>query len=99
MRTVRCSTLGRMTWLLEHYVRQRTKEKGPLRVLSPCSDAESYLLLPPLRPGLPGTPPSSSFERRGLPWFELPGSQDSAPLPTPWLQCFFLLGAGFGIPA
>src|SRR5947207_7245064 len=48
-----------------------------------------YFLLPPLRPGLPGTPPSSSFERNGLPWFELPGSQPSGPLPTPWLHfCF-----------
>src|SRR4249920_2282191 len=43
-------------------------------------------LLPPLRPGSPGTPPSSSFEREGSPWFELPGSQPSGPLPTPWLH-------------
>src|SRR6185295_19683208 len=41
---------------------------------------------PSLRPGLPGTPPSSSFEREGSPWLELPGSQPSGPLPTPWLQ-------------
>src|SRR5947207_15917837 len=45
-----------------------------------------YFLLPPLRPGLPGTPPASSFERNGLPWFELPGSQPSGPLPTPRLH-------------
>src|SRR6202795_2024854 len=44
-------------------------------------------LLPPCRPGSPGVPPSSSLERPSLPWFELPGSQLSGPLPTPWLQC------------
>ena len=51
-------------------------------------------MLPPLRPGLPGTPPTSSFEFEfepkgyvvALPWFELPGSQFSGPLPTPWLH-------------
>src|SRR4029077_1242978 len=37
-----------------------------------------------LRPGFPGVPPRSSFD--GLWWFELPGSQTSGPLPTPWLH-------------
>src|ERR1035437_7745062 len=45
-----------------------------------------YLPLPPMRPGFPGVPPSSSFDRLGFPWFELPGSQPSGPLPTPWLH-------------
>src|SRR5690606_13908205 len=39
---------------------------------------------PPFRPGLPGVPPVSSFDGRRL--LELPGSQPSAPFPTPWLQ-------------
>src|SRR2546429_2500601 len=38
----------------------------------------------PRRPGLPGVPPRSSFEPWR--WFELPGSQPSGPLPTPWLH-------------
>src|SRR5688572_20169120 len=62
------------------------KKKRTLAGPFQCFDAEAYLLLPPLRPGLPGRPPSSSFDRKGLPWFELPGSQASGPLPTPWLH-------------
>src|SRR5450759_4231344 len=50
-----------------------------------------YLPLPPCRPGSPGTPPSSSLDRLGSPWFELPGSQPSGPLPTPWLHFSFPL--------
>src|SRR5450830_1462470 len=68
----------------------RQKEKGPSRVLFHTSRLQAYLLLPPLRPGLPGTPPTSSFEfgAKGntVLWFELPGSQASGPLPTPWLH-------------
>src|SRR5689334_19340398 len=55
---------------------------GPVSLSCDCR----HQCRPPFLPGLPGTPPSSSFEREGLPWFELPGSQPSAPLPTPWLQ-------------
>src|SRR5690349_13262877 len=36
------------------------------------------------RPGFPGVPPFSSLDE--LWWFELPGSQPSGPLPTPWLH-------------
>src|SRR5688572_25642373 len=39
------------------------------------------------RPGLPGFPPVSSLD--GLWLFELPGSQPSGPLPTPWLHLVF----------
>lgn len=47
-------------------------------------DRTFYLpMRPPLRPGFPGVPPRSSFDRLGSPWFELPGSQFSGPLPTP----------------
>ena len=69
----------------------RSKRKRTLAGPFPCFVLQAYLVLPPLpplRPGLPGVPPSSSFERKGLPWFELPGSQNSGPLPTPWFQCF-----------
>jgi hypothetical protein len=45
------------------------------------SEVSLYRLFDPLRPGLPGVPPSSSFDR--LWWFELPGSQPSGPFPTP----------------
>src|SRR5688572_5806596 len=75
--------IGRTTnvrW--QTYKRKRTLA-GPSSI---CFWTSAYFLLPPLRPGLPGVPPSSSFERLGLPWFELPGSQPSGPLPTPWLQ-------------
>src|ERR1700682_4138230 len=57
-----------------------------LNLTREAGESSRYLPLPPCRPGAPGTPPSSSLDRLGSPWFELPGSQPSGPLPTPWLQ-------------
>src|SRR3990172_412088 len=78
---------------INHYsylrgVYQRNSTQGAKRTLAGpfhSSRMQAYLL-PPLRPGSPGVPRCSSFEREGLPWFELPGSQPSGPLPTPWLH-------------
>src|SRR3954463_2754806 len=94
MRTVRCSAFVQIC--ARALCAGIQKKKDPCGSLFNLPKRSCYFLLPPLRPGLPGTPPCSSFERSGLPWLELPGSQPSGPLPTPWLH--FCFAGGFTGP-
>ena len=52
--------------------RGRSGQTTPLRLVLRNGISTSYRYLPPLRPGLPGVPPSSSFELSSSPWLEFP---------------------------